>query len=465
VKSTELLAIAEDALARAGEAEAEVYARASLRGFARFAVGELGSHMDLSDESVVVRVANGARVAQAVTSRLDARAIADAIGRAAKAARFVPETEGFPGFAGPDPAGAGDDAPSRWAARTAEASPDERADRVGAILAQIASEGLVGAGVLETSRTHAAVATTRGARRAFDGTLATFKVWALETAGAGGAAGYGGRMHTDLGALDLQGETERAIRVAKLGKAPVAVDAGVYDVVLEPPAVAELLEWLAAIAFGAPDVEQGTSPMTGRAGERVTGEAVTIVEDPLDASEFGVACPFDREGTRRARVPLVERGIAREILHDRTTAARCQGARSTGSALVDENGAGSVGPTALAMEGGDAASVEELLAGVTRGLYICRLHYVNGLLEPRRAVMTGLSRDGCFLVEHGKIARPVGNVRFTDSFLEGLARADGMTRARTAVPTWWSAGGSVVAPAIRVRGFHISGGSARIDSG
>ena len=81
------------------------------------------------------------------------------------------------------------------------------------------------------------------------------------------------------------------------------------------------------------------------------------------------------------------------------------------------------------MDAGDAASVDELLAGVDRGLYVCRLHYVNGLLEPRRAVMTGLTRDGCFLVEKGKISRPVGNLRFTDSLLEGLARCDG-TNAR-----------------------------------
>ena len=94
-----------------------------------------------------------------------------------------------------------------------------------------------------------------------------------------------------------------------------------------------------------------------------------------------------------------------------------------------------------------------------RGLYVCRLHYVNGLLETPRAVMTGLTRDGCFLVENGKLTRAVGNLRFTDSFLEGLARCDGMTRERRALPTWWSDGGAIVAPAIRIRGFRFNGGS------
>jgi predicted Zn-dependent protease len=124
--------------------------------------------------------------------------------------------------------------------------------------------------------------------------------------------------------------------------------------------------------------------------------------------------------------------------------------------------AGGVGATAFSLSGGAAASVDELIAGIDRGLYVCRLHYVNGLVEPRRAVMTGLTRDGCFLVEKGKISRPVGNLRFTDSLLEGLARCDGMTRDRKAIPTFWSDAGAVVAPAVRIRAFRFNGRSQQI---
>jgi predicted Zn-dependent protease len=229
---------------------------------------------------------------------------------------------------------------------------------------------------------------------------------------------------------------------------------------MEPEAVCELLEWLGSIAFAAPEVEQGTSPMAGRIGERITGESITITEDPL--GDETVASPFDREGVWRRRVPLVERGVAREVLYDRTYAARLLGAatRSTGSAVHAEFGAeAGVGASALAIEPGDAASVEELIAGMDRGLYVCRLHYVNGLLEPRRAVMTGLTRDGCFLVERGKITRAVGNLRFTDSFLEALARCDGMTKARSVIPTWWSPNGACVVPAVRMRQFRFNGRS------
>jgi PmbA protein len=456
VKANDLLALANDALHEAGEAEAEICLVSKKRGFARFAVGELGQHMELEEPAAFVRAAHGTRVAGASTTRLDRASLVEAVREAAAAARFVPETEGFTGFAdGAEPL---ETAP-RFEAATAAADAEERVSRLGPAMAAVRGAGLVSAGALETSAQALAVATTRGCARAHEGTIASFKIWALETPGAGGAAGYGGHMHRDVGALAIAEETERAIRIAKLSRSPAALEAGTYDVVLEPPALSELLEWLASIAFGAAEIENGTSPLADRLGEQITGQAITLTEDPNDPSELGFAAPFDREGTARRRVSLVENGIARGVLYDRIHAGRA-GKESTGSALVPEGVlGGSIGPSALHMDAGDAPSVDALLEGVDRGLYVCRLHYVNGLLEPRRAVMTGLTRDGCFLVEKGKISRPVGNLRFTDSLLEGLARCDGRTLARTPVPTWWSDAGACVVPAIRMRAFRFNGRS------
>jgi predicted Zn-dependent protease len=456
VNGRDLLALAKDALGEAGEAEVEVCLTSRRRGFARFAVGELGQHMELDEPGAFVRAAHGARVAGASTTRLDRDAIIDAIKSAAAAARFVPETEGFTGFAGE---GEPVEAAPRYEEATARATPEERVARLAPAMQAIRAAGLVSAGALETTTQALAVATTRGCARAHDGTVARFKVWALETPGAGGAAGHGEHMHRDVSELAIAEETERAIRIAKLSRSPGSLDAGAYDVVLEPPAVSELLEWLTTIAFGAPEVDNGTSPMAGRIGERITGEVVTLTEDPNDPSALGFATPFDREGTARKRVALVEDGIARGVLYDRIYGARAHAA-STGSSLVPETGAAtSIGAAALHMAGGDAESSEALVAGMERGLYVCRLHYVNGLLEPRRAVMTGLTRDGCFLVEKGKIVRPVGNLRFTDSLLEGLARCDGRTKERFAVPTAWSDAGANAVPALRMRGFRFNGKS------
>ena len=460
MRSDALLSLARDVLGAAGESEAELYLRATERGCARFAGGELGQHMQLSEPLGVVRVAHGKRVAETITTRLDRDALVEAVHATARAARLVPEIEGFSGFtrAG-EPEGP---SPVRFASATAKATPEERVERLAPALAAVRAAKLVSAGMLETRVQSQAVATTGGCGRAHDATVASFKVWALETPGAGGAAGYGGQLHRDVGALRIDEETARAIRICADSREAAHLDAGTYDVVMEPEAVSELLEWLAAISFGASEVEQGTSPVAGRLGERITGERVALHEDPVsDDPALGFGCPFDREGTWRTRVPLIEHGVARAVLYDRTYAARA-GAVSTGSALLPTLGSpGGIGPTALTMGPGDAASVDELVAGIDRGLYVCRLHYVNGLLEPRRAVMTGLTRDGCFLVERGRITRAVGNLRFTDSFLEGLARCDGATRERKAIPTWWSEDGAIVTPAVRMRGFRFNGASQK----
>ncbi len=456
----ELLRLCQDVLATAGEGEAEIYARVAERGCARFASGELGQHMDLSEPLAAVRVAHGTRVAEAVTSRIERASLVATVHATARAARLVPEVEGFPGFASPASSDAVPiEAPARYDEATAFATPEQRVERLLPVLQAVRAAGLVSAGMLETARASHAVATTHGCSRSHDASVAAFRVWALETPGAGGAAGYGGGLHRDLSALRLDEETARAIRICDASRNPASLDEGSYDVVMEPEAVAELLEWLSMIALGAPEVEQGTSPLAGRLGQSITGERIDLAEDPLDASELGFGAPFDREGTSRRRVALIEQGVARAVLYDRTYASRA-GTLSTGSALPPALGsAGGIGATALSLRGGTVESVDELVKDVRRGLYICRLHYVNGLLEPRRAVMTGLTRDGCFLIEDGKIARPVGNLRFTDSLLEALARCDGMTRARKAVPTYWSDAGALVAPAIRLRSFRFNGRS------
>jgi len=461
-RSTELLALAEDALLAAGEAEAEIWIRTRRRGCARFSVGELSQHMGLDEVDARVRVAvagagESSRVGEVATSEPSVAALREAIAGAATLARTTRPLDGFAGF---DDGSVPTPVVDRWSDATAAFTDAERAGLAARIIDRVASEGLIAAGFLETSCHSVAIATTSGARRAHDGAVAELRIWALDDPGGQGASGHGSHLCRDVSRLEVDREVEAAIRTAIDSRDPGHVDAGPWDVVMEPAAIAELLEWLGMVGAGAPEVEQGTSFLAGRVGERVTGAGVSVVEDPLGDDEGIVADPFDREGTPRRAVALVERGIAREHLNDRVHAARA-GARPTGSAVVpDASSPSGVGGVALALDaGGHARDAAELVAGMDRGLYIHRLNYVNGHLEPRRAVMTGLSRDGCFLVERGRIVRPVGNVRMTDSFLEMLARVDGATAARRALPSIWTAGASLVSPAMRFRQVRFSSGS------
>jgi predicted Zn-dependent protease len=454
VTPDDLSELLRSALERAGEAEADAYGSFARRGFARFSVGNLGQHMHLEEPLAVVRVARGKRVAE-VSADLDPESLVEALHTAGRIAEQLPEDETFPGFAGkdePEPV-----ATNRYAEATAQATAESRVELLAPVFERIAQAGLLATGALDTTTRVEAVATTRGLVRSHRSTLATFKVWALESAGAKGASGHGMCADVDVDRLDLARETEVAVADALRSKNPGSLPAGSYDTVLGPLAFAELIEWLSMIGLGARELEQGLSPLSDRMGERITNDAFTVEEDPT--SDLALAAPFDREGVARRHQVLIGDGIARGVVHDRTTAHRA-GVHSTGNAASpDSYSAGGPTPSALVVKGGTAASVEELVSGVARGLYVRRLHYVNGMLEPRRAVMTGLTRDGTFLVENGKVTGAVESMRFTDSLLEALERSDGFTTERVVVPNWWSAGGSVATPGVRVRGLKFSSGS------
>ena len=166
IRGDDLLALCKDALTEAGENEAEICAFSKHRGFARFAIGELGQHMDIEEPSAVVRVAHGARVAEAGTTRLDRASLVAAIRSASAAARFVPDTEGFTGFSD---AGEATERAPRFEAKTAEATAEERVTRLAPAMEAIRAAGLISAGALETSAMSLAVATTRGCARATKG--------------------------------------------------------------------------------------------------------------------------------------------------------------------------------------------------------------------------------------------------------------------------------------------------------
>jgi predicted Zn-dependent protease len=223
--------------------------------------------------------------------------------------------------------------------------------------------------------------------------------------------------------------------------------------------VAELLEWLAMTSFGARNVDDGSSCLAGRAGERITG-AVSFVDDAAAGEEGAPARPFDSEGTPVQRLVLIEGGVARTPAYDRASAARA-GTSSTGHAIpiADELYDSGPVPQHLQMAAGtdDEAG---LLSRVERGLWVSRFHYVNGLLDTRRALMTGMTRDGLFLIENGRVGRAVRNLRWTESVLEAFARLGGITRARVAVAA--SLGDSVfVCPTVLARGWRFTNGVSK----
>lgn len=433
---------------RAGVRDVEVSTRVIRRGLARFANNAIGQHQETIETETTVRVLEQGRLALSSTSHLGPDPIAHAILQAKEACAHLPPVEGHPGFGAPDREIAKTPAP---ASATLEATPATRTEMIAAAFPRALAEGMVLSGTVGTTTVGAAVVTTGGRRATGLVAHAGIRVFALTP---DGASGYGGQFDRDVSKLEPDRVVAIAMDRCKRSHDPMTLEPGAYDVVLEPPAVAELCEWLSMASFGAREVEQGTSLLAGRAGQRVTGERITIDDDPDLAIARGVGLPFDREGTPVSRVSLIDRGLAGEPVLDRLHAARV-GRRSSGHAFMSE---GEIVPVAQALHlHAGTARADELVGGLERGIHVARFHYVNGLLDTRRAVMTGMTRDGTFWVEHGKPVRAIRNMRFTDSILEAFARADAIGDVLEAVPPWWSDQAAIFVPAMRIRGLRFTG--------
>jgi PmbA protein len=226
----------------------------------------------------------------------------------------------------------------------------------------------------------------------------------------------------------------------------VSVDPGDWPVVLEEYAVVDLLSMLGYMGFSALAVQEERS--FAEPGRQVGSELVTIVDDGKDPATLPMA--FDYEGVGKQRVALIERGICREVVYDAQTAARA-GRTSTGHGLPAPNPYGPF-PLNMAMSPGTTPR-DELIGGLERGLLVTRFHYTNPV-HPKLAIVTGMTRDGTFLVEGGRIVGPVRNLRFTQSYLAALAATSAVSRERR---TLRGDLGGVVVPAIRVDSWTFTG--------
>ncbi|HMK75930.1 MAG TPA: TldD/PmbA family protein [Thermodesulfobacteriota bacterium] len=271
------------------------------------------------------------------------------------------------------------------------------------------------------------------------------------------SSGYASFVARDPDQLDVDSLAQEAIQKTSKEE-PIQVEPGEYEVILEPYAVSELLSFLGYLGFHALAVQEGRSFFSNRFGEKIVDEKVTIYDDGLDPE--GLQIPFDFEGIAKKRITFFDRGVAKEVTYDSFTAGR-EGKKSTGHGLIPPNTEGPI-PINLFMEKGES-SLEEMVKSVRRGVYITRFHYTN-VVEPMKAVITGMTRDGTFLIDEGEIKEPIKNLRFTESVLKALSRVTGVSKNRRICSegTVYSrrfVTGTVV-PAVKIDGFNFSGVSA-----
>ena len=405
----EALRVAGAALELPGADGVEVLLVHDWGGLTRFASSAIHQSTAREEADVRVRVVTGGRIGVASTSVLTPEGARDAAASALETARLAAPDPGFPGLAPPADAAQVDG----YDEATAVATPEERAGAVEALVAR-AETGFRAAGAYETSAMEALVATTEG-QRAYAASTRT----ALTTviSGGEGGAGYAEAMARRTADVDPVAIGERAARKARDSQKPRDLAPGRYEVVLEPAAVTTLLSFLAYLGFGGRSIAEGRSCFTGREGDRLMSERISIWDDATSPDTLGL--PFDFEGTPKRRVDLVREGVFLGGVHDRRSAAQA-GAEPTGHALPPPNPEGAF-PLNLFLGTGDSA-VEEMVAATERGLLVTRFHYAN-IVQPKDAVITGMTRDGTWLIEDGEVALPVKNLRFTQSIVEALRDA------------------------------------------
>jgi len=434
-------------LVRRSPAEAtSVCAIANTSRVVRFAYEAV--HQDLVQESlkVFIKVLNRQRIGVAVADTLQRTSLARCLAAALEIARHTPASRRLPALPGAHHLIARHD----HVAATAEISAAWIAGTLRRLFQICRGAGAHLAGSFACGEEELAVVNSQGVLCYHAGTVAGLKLVTLHGTLSGFASGVSRR----LDGLDAEALLERALRQCLHRQQPTALAPGTYEVILEPEAVAELVSWLGYIGFGAKSLQERTSFMAGRIGERITGSSITIADD--GANPEGLAVPFDFEGVPKRKVVLIDRGRASNIVYD-TTYGLLYGHPSTGHGPPPDEIEGPL-PSHLFMAPGRTRRAD-LIRACQRGVVIPRFHYVNGLLKPREALMTGLTREGAFLIEGGKPTRPVATMRFTQRILEAFEHVRGISRERQLIADPTQELGSCVMPAVHLAKFRFTGRS------
>lgn len=336
--------------------------------------------------------------------------------------------------------------PEAWSDGTAGATPELRAAGARAVIAAADEHGVAAFGSFSTDAEAVAVANSRGIRVAERRTSSQLLA---VTMGPGDGTGYAEQCAVDATSIDAAALGREAAARARASARPVSLEPGDYPVVLHHYAVVDLLDMLAYLGFSALAVQEDRS--FWEAGRRVASPLVTVTDDGRDPA--GLPVGFDAEGVPKDRLSLLEAGVCRDLAYDAQTAAR-EGRRSTGHGLPAPNPYGPF-PANMVMAPGEA-SMDELVGGLDRGLLVTRFHYTNPV-HSKRVIITGMTRDGTFLVEGGRIVGPVRNLRFTMSYLGALANVEAVSRERRCLRGFL--GGSVV-PSLRLSSFSFTGATA-----
>jgi PmbA protein len=436
-KSLEIIDRVLDA-AHADEADAVFISSDS--SITRFANSNIHQNMSEIGADLTLRVFIDGAMGVASTSSFEQSDIAEMAAIAREAARHSLPLPSFAGlYRG------GEDIPHLPTFHGPNPAPAEKARALRTMFDRGGEAGVQFAGSFSTDASSVACGNSHGVRRYCTMSTSEATVIAIR--------GHQSGFATDISrrGVDIPSLGNIAIEKANLRRdAEQQIEPGKYDAILEPPAITEVMEWMAMIAFSGQAYEDGSSFFVGNLGKRIVDPKLTIADDALDP-DF-LPFPFDMEGLPKRRVALIERGVVRTPVVDKIYADRL-GIPPTANGWAPgspEHGM----PLHLSIAAGDITR-EDLIRSTKRGIWITRFNYVNGLLEPKSALMTGTTRDGTFLIRDGEVVARLPNLRWTQSLVEAFSHIEGLTRERGRAGTWSNPFGGTIAPAMKIPGWKF----------
>ncbi|MBZ5508931.1 MAG: TldD/PmbA family protein [Acidobacteriia bacterium] len=419
----------------------------------RFANNTIHQNVAEVNEVASIRVAFDGKTARATTNRFDDEGLKRAVQSAESIARVQEPDQDLLPMATAD-ASKGPDAPSRWFDQTSAITPSHRADEVGKIVAIAKKNKLVTAGIYSSSQSVEAVVNSNGLSAFHRQTSAEVSITML----ADKSSGWQKANSPDVRNVDPVRLAEIAAQKARDSAQPQEIPPGKYTVILEPAAVLDLVGFMFG-DFGGLTVLDQRSFLNNRIGTKLFGENVTIMDDvthPLQSN-----APFDGEGIARSRVNLVEKGVVRNLVYARGTAEKMRKSeykdkvgeiRVTGHGFPLPNEMGEAPTNIVFVTPGGEQTVDQMIAGTERGILITRLWYIREV-DPYEKILTGMTRDGTFLVEGGKVKQGLLNFRFNQSLIEMLNNVETMGKA---VRSSGEEAFDMVVPAMKIRGFNFT---------
>lgn len=407
----------------------------------RLANSYIHQNVHEKNETLIIKLAIGKKLGVASTNNPTEKNIKKTVSQARKIARLNPEDPDYPGL----PDGVQIDYDNRFVEATHKITPKQKAEILKRVVGKCSDSGVNASGFLKSGTHFMAVATDKGADCACIYTDSHLFIITDQ----GMATGFAEDRNIDISKLDWESVADVAIEKCLLSRNPISIKPGEYTVILEEPAVSEMLAYFSWIAFNAKSYHENRGALSGMMGKKVMGKNITIIDNWRNRNGRGL--PFDSNGVKRKKIDLIKDGVFVNMVHNYYLAKKYN-QRNTGHALPPQASHGAL-PLNMVLKPGNS-NLEKMIKSTKKGILVTRFHYTN-IVDPIRTIYTGMTRNGTFLIKNGKIESGIKNLRFTQSILKAFSNV--MAISKQGKFSGGFMGGGSITPALKIKKFNFTG--------